>query len=480
MLGPIGQAWPTKEYAMNTLLAAPRGALRRWLPAAICAAFATAAAAQTEQVTFSFKENTTGNSPRDNGYTLVLPNGHVMGTAQNGGDGVDGAGAGVVFEEIPPTTAKPHWRYHEIYRFQGPPQDGADPADGLTKGKDGILYGLTTEGGAGSIDGDYGCGVVYQLTPPKLTGTGSWAESVLYYFRASDPTDGCEPNNTQLLFDNKTGSLYGTTFLGGGTAGGGTLFRLDPPTQAGSLWNETILYRFLGGSDGGNPSGGLAVAGDLDAGTIYGTTQNGGSSAGAGVVWQYNTSTGEMTTVYTFLGNPDGASPRGGVIGPFPANPYGSDFYLLGTTAAGGGSANCSGGCGTVFAIYMPAARRKKLVQIKGDVNAVNAEDVILGAGYDVKIVFIKQQQQNGVQNTEISGTILATASGRGYHSWQISPDQKIITTLEPTSEAHTLIPGLTLGQIYYVRSKKINTKKKTYEWCPWMEIRVAMLIAKK
>ncbi len=131
-------------------------------------------------------------------------------------------------------------------------------------------------------------------------------------------------------------------------------------------------------------------------------------------------------------------------------------------------------------AVHADLESIKKLVQIKGDANAINAEEVILGAGYDVKIVFIKQQQQNSVQNTEISGTILATADGRGYHSWQISPDEKTITTLEPTSEAHTLIPGLTLGQIYYVRSKKINTKKKTYEWCPWMEIRVAMLIAKK
>jgi uncharacterized repeat protein (TIGR03803 family) len=310
-----------------------------------CVALAAAASAQTEQVVFNFKGKKTGDIPQDNGNLLVLSNGHVVGTAMNGPNG-----GGVVFDATPPTASNPSWGYKVIYSFNGGPADGYSPVNGLTEGKHGILYGLTAWGGLGSSGDIGGCGVVYQLTPPGLTGTGAWAESVLYDFGASASGDGCKPYNTQLLFDKKTGSLYGTTQLGGGTAGGGTLFRLDPPAEAGGLWTETVLYRFSGGVDGGHPSGG--ITGDTEGGTIYGTTQNGGD--GYGLVWKYNTASGEMATVYTFLGGSDGASPLGGVIGPFPTSVYGSEYYLLGTTIAGGGSANCSGGCGTVFAIYMP------------------------------------------------------------------------------------------------------------------------------
>jgi uncharacterized repeat protein (TIGR03803 family) len=204
---------------------------------------------------------------------------------------------------------------------------------------------------------------VYQLTPPA-SGTGKWQETVLQNFQSTNAGDGCAPSNSQLLFDSNTGSLFGTTIYGGGTSDipvyetYGTLFRLDPPAVAGGAWTETILYAFTGGSDGAYPSGGLA--GDPDGGTIYGTAQGGGS-AGAGVVWGYNTSTNEMSTVYTFLGGDDGALPQGGVIGPFPYSVQATDYYLLGTTAAGGGSSNCgyltngveTAGCGTVFAINL-------------------------------------------------------------------------------------------------------------------------------
>jgi uncharacterized repeat protein (TIGR03803 family) len=322
---------------------------RRCLPVMICVALAGAAGAQTEQVTFNFNDKKTGDNPTDNGYALVLANGHVVGTAQNGGNGVDGGAGGVVFEATPPTATKSTWAYKVIYRFMGGPADGYSPFNGLVEGKKGILYGMTAWGGFGSTGDNGGCGVVYQLTPPALTGTGAWAESVLYAFGVNGAGDGCKPYNTQLIFDKKSGSLYGTTELGGGTAGDGTLFRLDPPAEAGGSWTETVLYRFSGGLYGSHPSG--AITGSPDGGALYGTTQNGGD--GYGMVWEYFTSNGEMATVYDFQGGSDGATPQGGVIGPFPYNPMGSAYYLLGTTSAGGGSANCSGGCGTVYAINL-------------------------------------------------------------------------------------------------------------------------------
>ena len=329
------------------------GILRRCLPAIFYAALATTANAQ-EQVIFNFAFDKTGWTPEQNGFTLVEPNGHVIGTAPFGGSYFKGHG--VVFEASPPTKKNPSWFYKVIYRFQGGTTDGESPFDGVTLGNDGVLYGMTEYGGTGD------CGVVYQLTPPAAGTKDKWAETVLYDFQFPDSSDGCQPFNSQLLFDASTGSLYGTTSYGGidYSQGYGTLFRLDPPAQAGGAWTETILHAFTNGSDGANPSGGLS--GDPDGGFIYGTSQSGGS-ANAGVVWAYNTSTAEMTTLYTFQGGTDGAYPNGGVIGPFPTSVQNDAYYLLGTTGGGGGTgATCDGGCGTVFAINVSLSSQGQTV----------------------------------------------------------------------------------------------------------------------
>lgn len=113
------------------------------------------------------------------------------------------------------------------------------------------------------------------------------------------------------------------------------------------------------------------------------------------------------------------------------------------------------------------------MVQTAADANPAKAEDIIKGAGFDVKVIIIKQKQQNSVQNTEISGTILATADGTGPHQWQITKDKITITTLESTKQAHTLIPNLIPGQVYYVRNKKIPTAKEKFDWSEWKEIMV-------
>jgi uncharacterized repeat protein (TIGR03803 family) len=324
------------------------------LPALALAAFAAAASAQSDQVLFNFAFDKTGWEPGANGYTLVEPNGDVIGTAIFGGD--EQKGRGVVFEARPPTKKDPSWAYQVIYRFKGGVSDGEDPYNGVTAGNDGVLYGMTQGGGAAD------CGVLYQLTPSAIKAE-QWQETVLHNFQSTNGADGCGPSNAQLLFDSSTGSLYGTTVYGGvddvePNETYGTLFRLDPPAQAGGAWAETILYVFTGRNDGAYPSGGLA--GDPDGGTIYGTAQGGGS-AGDGVVWGYNTATGVMSTVYTFAGGSDGALPQGGVIGPFPYSVQANNYYLLGTTAAGGGNSNCgilnngveTLGCGTVFAINL-------------------------------------------------------------------------------------------------------------------------------
>jgi uncharacterized repeat protein (TIGR03803 family) len=310
--------------------------LQSSLIALALAGFSGGAGAQSEQVLLGFG-GVHGDAPGMNGNLLMLSNGHLVGTTQGGGARAN-SGLGVVFDAVPPTKKDPSWHEDVIYRFPSE-AGGYDPYDGLTVGADGVLYGETYSGGDGA---GLGCGVIYQLTrEPK----GKWTESTIHYFQGGAGS-GCAPYNTQLLFDNSSGSLYGIT-RSGGSYNDGTLFRLDPGSNGS--WTETVLYSFSGQFDGSGPIG--AIAEDSN-GVIYGTSETGGAFS-AGAVWIYNTATAQFDAIYEFHGGSDGATPTGGVIGPYLASPITLQYYLLATTSAGGGSTNCSGGCGTVVSINL-------------------------------------------------------------------------------------------------------------------------------
>ena len=204
-----------------------------------------------------------------------------------------------------------------LYRFAGG-SDGSNPVAGLTN-VNGTLYGTTARGGTS------GFGTVF-----KITTSGN--ESVLYSFAGG--SDGAAPYSSLI---NLNGTLYGTTTTGGGASGGdGTVFKI---TTSGK---ETVLYRFAGGLDGAFPYSGLAVV----SGTLYGTTTHGGGSTcfgtGCGIVFTI-TPSGKETVVYRFLGGSDGAVP-GNLISMNGA-PYGT------TSQGGGATRCDHLGCGTVFTI---------------------------------------------------------------------------------------------------------------------------------
>ncbi len=156
--------------------------------------------------------------------------------------------------------------------------------------------------------------------------TGSlFAQTFLILHTFGDGGDGTKPQ-TSLLRDS-AGNLYGTT-SGGGSAGAGTVFKIDTANQ------ESVLYSFQGGSDGSTPLAGLISDA---AGNFYGTTITGGSR-GQGTVFKLNTSNQE-TVLYTFTGASDGGLPQASLIIDSAGN-------LYGTTTAGG-----SGASGTVFKI---------------------------------------------------------------------------------------------------------------------------------
>jgi len=95
-------------------------------------------------------------------------------------------------------------------------------------------------------------------------------------------------------------------------------------------------------TDGSGPNAGLVQGTD---GNFYGVTGLGGTSHnctdGCGTVFKI-TRSGTLTTLHSFNGA-DGAFATGLI--------QGSDGNFHGTTANGGTSNNCSGGCGTVFKI---------------------------------------------------------------------------------------------------------------------------------
>jgi uncharacterized repeat protein (TIGR03803 family) len=135
------------------------------------------------------------------------------------------------------------------------------------------------------------------------------------------------------LVTDQADDLYGTAWGGGLTSdkcetpGCGIVFKVDPVNG-----DFRVLHSFTGGTDGGNSSSTLIVA---ENGTLYGTTQRGGS-AGFGTVFEVGVD-GHEEVLYSFHGGAgDGVDPEGPLI------LKGGSLYGL---TAGGGSA----AAGTIF-----------------------------------------------------------------------------------------------------------------------------------
>src|SRR5689334_6290984 len=141
------------------------------------------------------------------------------------------------------------------------------------------------------------------LTAPFLN---AQTYSVVYSFQGSP--DGAYPS-VKLIFD-RAGNLYGTTSQGG-TSNAGTIFKIDTSSE------ETVLYSFTGGTDGGAPSSDLI----LDAnGNIYGTTLSGGA-LGQGTAFQLGTD-GINGVIHYFGARKDGDSPAAALAWDASGNLY--------------------------------------------------------------------------------------------------------------------------------------------------------------
>ncbi len=294
--------------------------------------------------TFSEGGPNEGNFTNNPNAGLVADDGNLYGTTYS----ESGVGpVGTVFGMTPTG------RITTIYTFAS----GSPPRDGLVKGPDGALYGMTSD-------------TVYKITTKgKLT--------TLHVF---DPPDASLLPGGPLIL-GRHGVLYGMT--GHEHPSGGTIFSITPDGQyrtlstslggtfgeegggvgvvqdsAGNLYAETqgflddvsgeialgavfkltpkgsltTLYSFsvTHPLNGVFPSGGLTLGRD---GNLYGVTQFGGSS-GNGTIFRL-TPKGQLTIIYNFTGGADGSVPTGGLT-------LASNGYFYGTNF-GGSALNVNG-----------------------------------------------------------------------------------------------------------------------------------------
>jgi uncharacterized repeat protein (TIGR03803 family) len=174
-----------------------------------------------------------------------------------------------------------------LHVFTGVDGDGGSPLGSVVLDADGNIYGATLVGGTGSCQPSYsstsGCGTVF-----KIDRSGNY--SVIYNF-SGKAGDGAGPIGGLTM--DQAGNLYGTAESGGSGScfgqytnglGCGVVFSLNTNTG-----EETLLRRFSGGRNGGNPEAGLFMD---SSGSLFGTTWDGGEDnkcgrgLGCGVVFK--------------------------------------------------------------------------------------------------------------------------------------------------------------------------------------------------
>jgi len=259
-----------------------------------------------------------GERPR--GTLIQATNGHFYGTAMDGGT----EAFGTIFE------LNSSGEMTTLHSFDK--TDGAKPYAGLLQASDGNFYGTTYLGGTTNT------GTVFKMTPDGVLTT-------IYSFCSKRScSDGAFPWSE--LVQGLDGNLYGTTYGGGLTgcynAGCGTIFRI---TRDGVFTKMHTFCAKAGCEDGYQPVGGLVV----DAsGNLYGTTNRGGGSYGGGVVFKI-TPSGELTTLCIICGDIDNFCGNGSYLNGTLV--LGTDGNLYGAASFGGACSVGPNGCGTIFQV---------------------------------------------------------------------------------------------------------------------------------
>ena len=190
------------------------------------------------------------------------------------------------------------------------------------------LRSLTPDRSAGVTTVTLTLAIVFVLAVVASQAAQAQTFNVLHTF-----TGGIDGGNPSAGVTIQAGKLYGTTYAGGGS-GFGTVYQLK---HIGSSWPLNPLYSFTG-DDGAIPAAPVVFASD---GTLYGTTEFGGSN-GKGNVFRLRPSPAACraalcpwseSVLYTFQGgSSDGSKPIG-------IN-FDQAGNIYGTTSGGGSNAN--------------------------------------------------------------------------------------------------------------------------------------------
>lgn len=251
---------------------------------------------------------------------LTLANGKLYGLTSAGGAN----DVGILFEYDPASDT-----YTKKFDFSS--SDGSNPQNGLVLASNGLLYGMTTYGGAN------GFGVLFEYDPVGDVFTKR--------HDFSSATDGDSPQGNLVQAAN--GKLYGMT-PSGGANGKGTLFEYDPTT-----FTFVNKFDFTSASNGGTtPRGDLVEA----SGNLYGLTSAGGAD-GVGVLFEYVPGGTSVTKKVDFSSATTGANPVGNLTL--------SGGKLYGMTSNGGAS-----NAGTLFEYVAGATTATKKFDLSSSIGA--------------------------------------------------------------------------------------------------------------
>ena len=246
------------------------------------------AATGVESVLYSFLGAEQGDAQKPIGQLVLDSAGNLYGVARDGGS--DDVGA--VFR----IDANSHAE-SLLHSFTYGTQDGTLPTNSLLIDGQGNLFGTTTQGGANDT------GTVFEITPDGR-------ETLLASFGQAEAGEPAVPRGDLAL--DSAGNLYGTTQFGG-SSGHGTVWKLAAASR-GATVVPTVLHSFAGPpADGAEPVGGVLL--DAASGTLYGTTQLGGVND-TGTVFRCAVDGSGERIVYAFadLSGNDGAAPMAPLV----------------------------------------------------------------------------------------------------------------------------------------------------------------------